>query len=267
MAKMKTVSYQPDVMRIHSGGKSMRNMNKKRWIFVGIGILTVFVLIVFLNTESMGEHVFLELGESSQLFGDAEKAVSLERTETSEPSGFPEKADVSEQQGNAGMETSPSDTARDVEVVVYVCGAVKKPGVYQCRQGERVSHAVERAGGLKKNASEVVNLAEPLVDGQRVYIPTRKETAGKTPQAEELPDGRKNAEISDSEVQRDSKVNINTADAAVLMTLPGIGESRAQSILDYRKEHGSFQSIEEIKNISGIKERLFSQIQELITVQ
>ena len=247
MAKMKTVSYQPNVMRVHDGGKNMCNMNKKRWILVGIGIMaTAFVLLLSVNMDTPdGEELFLASGQREV---SAEPEISAEPENTAGP-------------------VSSEDKLQKADVVVYICGAVKNPGVYQCRQGERISHAVERAGGLKKNAWELVNLAELLVDGQRVYIPTKKEMSEKAPEAEGVADGFGTMEGSGSDVQKDSRVNINTADAAALMALPGIGESRAQSILDYRKEHGSFHSIEEIKNISGIKEGLFSQIQELITVQ
>ncbi len=247
MAKMKTESYQPNVMRVHDGGKTMCNMNKKRWILVGIcTVAAAFLLFVSVNMDvSDGEELFLASGQPEV---SAEPKISAEMEGTAEPA-------------------SSEEPSQHEEVVVYICGAVKNPGVYRCRQGERVSHAVEQAGGLKKNASELVNLAEPLVDGQRVYIPTKKEMQEKTQVSGDYGDGRGSTEVSGSDGQRDSRVNINTADAAELMTLPGIGESRAQSILDYRSEHGSFRSIEEIKNISGIKEGLFSQIQELITVQ
>lgn len=239
---MKTVSYQPNVMRVHDGGKNMCNMNKKRWILVGICIMAVaFILLVWVN---------MDVPEGEELFLSSEG----------------QTPELAESEGT-GETTSSEDGAQQSEVVVYICGAVKNPGVYQCRQGERVSHAVERAGGLKKNASELVNLAEPLLDGQRVYIPTKKEMEDMTQGAGGLADGQGTAQVSGSDAQKDSRININTADVAALMTLPGIGQSRAQSILDYRNEHGSFHSIEELKNISGIKERLFSQIQELITVQ
>lgn len=237
----------------------MGNMNKKRWIFAGICMMAALsVLLVLLNRDMPEEDVFLKLGESSGQPESAEKAASP---------GVSGRTDASVQPEYTDAKASSEDTDGETEIVIYICGAVKKPGVYQCRTGERVSHAVERAGGFKKNASELVNLAEPLTDGQRIYIPTKKEVLESPQETGDLADGQGSADVSGSGMQRSSMVNINTADAAVLMTLPGIGESRAKSILDYRKEHGSFQSIEEIKNISGIKEGLFSQIQELITVQ
>lgn len=271
---MKTVSYQPNVMRVHDGGKNMCNMNKKRWILVGICIMAVaFALLVWVNMDvPKGEELFLASEEQTGLSENTGKSIRLEGTESIEAhvSGTPDASgqtpELAESKGT-GETTSSEDTAQQSEVVVYICGAVKNPGVYQCRQGERVSHAVERAGGLKKNASELVNLAEPLLDGQRVYIPTKKEMEDTTQGAGGFTDGQGTAQVTGSDAQKDSRININTADIAALMTLPGIGQSRAQRILDYRNEHGSFQSIEEIKNISGIKEGLFSQIQELITVQ
>lgn len=253
----------------------MCNMNKKRWILVGICIMAVaFILLVWVKMDvPEGEELFLSPEGQTGLSESTEKSIRLEGTENmgkSHVSGTPDASgqttELAESEGT-GETTSSEDGAQHTEVVVYICGAVKNPGVYQCRQGERVSHAVERAGGLKKNASELVNLAEPLLDGQRIYIPTKKEMEDMPQESGGLTDGQGTAQVSGSDAQKDSRININTADIAALMTLPGIGQSRAQSILDYRSEHGSFHSIEEIKNISGIKEGLFSKIQELITVQ
>lgn len=140
-------------------------------------------------------------------------------------------------------------------IYVHVCGAVKKPGVYKVMADSRICDAIQAAGGLTKKAADTdVNQAELLTDGEQVYIPYKGNT--------------KDASIlsSDNTFTDSSKVNINTASSAELTTLPGIGDAKATSILQYREEHGKFASIEEIKNVSGIKDGVYTQIEAYITV-
>lgn len=138
---------------------------------------------------------------------------------------------------------------------VYVCGAVKNPGVYELSAGSRVYEAVALAGGLAEDASKTaVNQAEPLVDGQMIRIPTTEEADAFTDE----PGGAS---------EDDGLVNINTADAEELKTLPGIGDAKAQSIISYREKNGAFQTVEDIKNIEGIKEGVFARLEGLIKVE
>lgn len=158
---------------------------------------------------------------------------------------------------HAAEETSTSRT--DAEpVVVYVCGEVVNPGVYELKSGMRICDAVEAAGGLTKKASrDYWNLAGELTDGQMLFFPTeeeakkRKESAGEAVAAGDTADG---------------KVNINTADVSMLQTIPGIGQTRAEAILAYREENGNFKSIEDIMKVSGIKNGLFEKMKDYITV-
>jgi competence protein ComEA len=149
-------------------------------------------------------------------------------------------------------------TAGDAEndtVFVYICGAVTNPGVYEMDSGSRICDVLDQAGGFSEDASTTyLNLAEFVSDGQKVYVPTQEELTVEL-FAEE-----------DAAEAGSGKININTASKEVLVTLPGIGESKADSIIAYRTEHGGFSSIEEIMEIPGIKEAVFSKIKELITV-
>lgn len=150
------------------------------------------------------------------------------------------------------------------QVYIYVCGAVELPGVYSLRQGSRLYEAVELAGGLTGDADEnCLNMARQITDGEQVVILTQEETAllkemGKYPVLES---GQQ--EISGNP---SGLVNINTATVAELTTVSGIGEGRAQAIIDYREQNGSFSSIEDIKKVDGIKDGLFSKIKDKITV-
>jgi competence protein ComEA len=138
------------------------------------------------------------------------------------------------------------------EIYVQVDGAVKSPGVYQLMDGARVYEAIELAGGFNEAADATdLNQADKFSDGQKIYVPTISES-----------------EESDnaSGISADGKVNINRATAEELMTLPGIGESKAKDIISYRETNGSFAKIEDIMNIPGIKDGVFNKISGSITV-
>jgi len=137
------------------------------------------------------------------------------------------------------------------EAVIYVdvCGAVKNPGVYKLREGERAFRAIELAGGMLAEAGrEAVNQAALLSDGQQLYVPFQGETERVTA------------------AKADGKVDLNRSDLEELMTLPGVGKTRAEAIIAYREEHGGFTSIEEIKNISGIGDAVFEKMKDKIKV-
>lgn len=141
-------------------------------------------------------------------------------------------------------------------IFVHVCGAVVKPGVYQAQEGARLVDLLELSGGLTGEAAgDYINQAEQVMDGQRIYVPTMKEVEDIS--AEEYLNANRSAPARE---EASAFVNINTADAGELMSLPGIGEAKANSIIEYRKANGSFKTIEELMNIPGIKEGLFNQI-------
>ena len=145
------------------------------------------------------------------------------------------------------------------EIVVHICGAVNYPGVYYLTEGQRLYEAIHKAGGFREDANEdYLNQAMPLEDGMKITVPTMEETAVETIEENIIT-------ISETSKQ-EQKININTADEALLCTLPGIGESRAKSIIAYRQEHGHFQRPEDIMDISGIKEAAFAKIRDYITV-
>ena len=144
-------------------------------------------------------------------------------------------------------------TSDDSNLYVYVCGAVKRPDVYELPDGARVNDAVKRAGGFTKKADRLkVNLAKLLSDGEQIYIPRKGEESTSEQPVEES--------------GQSQKVNINLATKEELMTLTGIGEAKADSILAYREEHGAFQSIEELKEIRGIKDGVFQKVKDWITI-
>lgn len=165
------------------------------------------------------------------------------------------------------METFSFNSESEAEkktVYVHVCGYVNNPGVYELSEESRVFEAVDMAGGVtEEGCLEALNLAMPVYDGQKIYVPSYDEY--------EQSLGGSNKFEADSNTKNDSGegglININTASVELLMTLPGIGQSKAQSIVDYRNNNGKFNSIEEIMNISGIKESAFDKIKAYITIK
>jgi competence protein ComEA len=144
-----------------------------------------------------------------------------------------------------------------------VRGAVNKPGVYALPPGSRVQDALNAAGGTQTLADlSMLNLARKVADGEQLLIPTRPPS---TPTAARIA-----ADTPTSAPQTTPTgarlINLNTATLADLDTLPGIGPTLAQRILDYRAQYGSFKTTADIKKVRGIGDTLFEQIKDLITV-
>ncbi len=189
----------------------------------------------------------------------AESEAETEQKET-------ETAEEAEAQGE-----EPAEEIRPVSLYVDVAGAVQKPGVYELAEGSRVFQAVEAAGGFSGNAElRCINQADLLRDGEKIYVYSREE-------AEQLGGwmqlsgggqaGQQSGALqSEGSAGGDGRVNINQADKNQLMTLTGVGEARADAIIAYRETNGTFSSVEDIMKVSGIKEKLFEQIKDRITV-
>lgn len=157
--------------------------------------------------------------------------------------------------------STAEETGDIASVCVYVCGEVVVPGVYELTAGARIYEAVQLAGGLTPDADDAaINLAEPATDGMMIRIPA--EGSEEAIEAEAAYTTGAQAAAAGGQ----ALVNINTADAAALETLPGIGESKAAAIIAYRQEHGRFAGIEELKNVSGIGDSTYERLSSLITV-
>lgn len=156
--------------------------------------------------------------------------------------------------------------AQPETVCVYVCGEVNSPGVYELPAGSRIYEVIEKAQGMTENAAvSYLNQAEVLVDGARIYIPNVQEEASQNGAWQEESDMNGGAAGGSSDSSH-GKININKATKEELMTLTGIGESKAEDIITYRKENGPFQSIEDMKQIRGIKDGVLNKIKDEITV-
>ena len=154
-------------------------------------------------------------------------------------------------------EKTEESTTLEAVIFVDIKGAVKKPGVYQMKVGDRVKDAIDAAGGLTEEAdSQKVNLAKRLEDQMAIVVPKVGE------EAEEIPAG-----ATSKEEAKEGKVNINTATVEELKTLKGVGEKKAEAIIEYRKKNGSFQTKEDLMKVRGIGKKLFESFQERIVTQ
>ena len=218
----------------------MKEYWKKYWKIAAAAVFLTAAGVVFWLSGEMG--------------GEPLPAVSSETAESAVLEGTVHDG--------ASFDGAVSETeAMDPAFVVHVCGEVANPGIYELPAGSRIYEAVKAAGGFTENAAEEsVNLASPIEDGVQIRIYSKEE-------AETLAAGA--APFDGFEASGEGKepvVNLNTATKEELMTLSGIGESRAEDIIRYREENGGFQNIEDIMKVSGIKDAAFQKIKDRITV-
>lgn len=167
-------------------------------------------------------------------------------------------------------ENDTKDIEKKNKIVVYIAGAIKNEGVYELEENSRITDIIEKAGGLTDDANiNNINLAYILQDGVKVYIPKdndKNEIKDETNIYVSKENGESNIDNGTSVETKNSKININTATQTELETLPGIGPSTATKIINYRKENGKFNSIEELKKVSGIGDSKYNKIKEMIRI-
>lgn len=168
--------------------------------------------------------------------------------------------------------------AASAEVVCDISGAVKHQGVYRLKNGARLEDLIEKAGGLTKDAQlKAINRSQLLKDQDKIYIPGKgdKAEAAQTANsaAASTPVSSPSASASSSSVSSSTSgaasgdlINLNTATASDLQKLNGIGEKKAEQIIAYRQEKGSFKSIDELKEVSGIGDKTFAAIKDQLTI-
>lgn len=145
-------------------------------------------------------------------------------------------------------------------IFIYVCGAVREPGVYVLPEGSRVYEAIRMAGGMTPEANEAfVNQARVLVDGEQITVFTKEETEGLDPETFEY-------DVPAADPVSQGKININKASAEELTSLSGIGEAKALAIIEYRETNGAFRETADIMKVSGIGEALYNKIKDDIDV-
>lgn len=221
------------------------NLSKKQKIILSIVISIIFVLVLI--------YVYQNLYEE-----DTEILLTNETNELS--------SEMNENSNEDSMNLNSKET--EETVVVHVIGEVNNPGVVTLPEGSRIIDAINMAGEKTEEADlSKINLAYIVEDGTQIYIPRINEDLN---QVNLISDGAGvGVVITDSNVEEnevDSKVNINTASKEKLETLPGVGETTAQKIIDYREANGKFKTIEDIKNVRGIGDAKYESLKDKITV-
>ena len=171
-------------------------------------------------------------------------------SDLSKTSNKSKKNKIHKNNNNADTENNSSD---EDSMYIDIEGAVVNPGVYRIREGDRIFHAIAKAGGLKDTADiKSINKAEVLSDGQKIYIC-------------ELGEEDHGGGVSSGE-NLGNKININIADEIKLQEIQGIGPSMANRIVEYRKLNGKFKKIDDLKNVSGIGDKRFDSMKDSITI-
>ena len=253
-------------------------MKKRISVYFELSVLMILSILLATSCgkDELSISTVKEKEEASEKVTDNEKEkVSQEESGESRSEGIVAAESTAEE---AVEEKATEDVAEEnSEVSVYVCGAVVSEGVYTLAADARIEDALERAGGYSEDAAHgAINLAERLTDGMKIYFPTEQEISegGGTWQTKDASNGSNSLSGSegmsgsgDLSGPDGSLVNINTADAKTLETLPGIGEGKARDIINYRDTNGPFGDVQDIKNVSGIGESTFSKLSPYITVK
>ena len=158
-----------------------------------------------------------------------------------------------------GAAAAVSPTETPAPLLVDVAGEVRKPGVYEFTEGDRIIDAIDAAGGATSKADlQSLNLAAPVQDGVQVLVPAKAPVSGTAPGATTGSPGATGS--------TGALVNINTADATALEALPGIGEVLSQAIVDYRTQNGPFATVDDLENVSGIGPSIMEDVRDIVTV-
>ena len=239
---------------------------KKKELVISVIIALILSFIMMFVTQ---------VKSSNNVITDKSTKNSISKTKNSQESNIDNKVKVSENNVQIETSTEKSDDTpkQNSDIAVYISGEVKKPQVVKMKTGDRLVDAVEKCGGMTKDADlNAINLALLLKDEAHYIIPKIGDTSIVSQQNyvnQSSTNDKSINSISSVDTSNSSKstININTADKTALMSLPSIGEKTAQKIIDYRENNGKFQTKEELKNVTGIGDKKYSQLEEFITVE
>lgn len=243
----------------------IRKLNKlQKTILIIVAILAIGLALFLFYQYLSGEEIANSSEEQTQ---QSEQTKSNQKQDQDSDKTENETEDYNTQDDfNNGTTTSLFGTKQLGNIVVHVIGEIKKPGVIKLKEGSRIIDAINKCGGQTEDADlSKINLAYVLDDGSQVYIPRVKEDIQNTTiMKTEAGDNVIVNNVTQTDDKKDPKVNLNTATLEKLMTLPGVGESTAQKIIEYRNKNKKFKNIDELKNVSGIGEAKFNALKEYI---
>ena len=222
----------------------------------------VVALVVALLAVVVGVALFRSPGTFELERADPAAAAEPHPAADGEGDGTADEAPAADSTGDDGAPAAQQ--AEAVELVVHVDGLVAAPGVYRLPEGSRVDDAVRAAGGFLDGADTgPLNLAAPLRDGEKVHVPAQGEAASPAPgSAASAPAGPSGQAASGA----GQPVDINRAGVEELCSLPGVGEATARAIVEEREKNGPFSTPEDLMRVSGIGEKRFERMRELVRV-
>ena len=228
-------------------------------ICIGIALLLFYQFLSAEETTTANETQIEDVGSNEKQNSNEIKNESENETED-----YNTQDDI-----NNGTSTSLFGTKQLGNIVVHVIGEVKKPGVIKLKEGSRIIDAINKCGGQTEDADlSKINLAYVLEDGSQIYIPRVKDDIQNTTiMKTEAGNNIVVNNVTQGDDEKSVKVNLNTATLEKLMTLPGVGESTAQKIIEYRNKNKKFKSVDELKNVSGIGEAKLNALKEYVYVK
>ena len=230
------------------------NFDNKKKIIIS-AILIIFLIVGFAIYMILENSSYGELNLEEEML--AENIANTENMESAGDSTI-----------NTNVENANQINEEEEKIAVHITGEVKKEGIVYLKQGARIVDAIDAAGGETEEADlSQVNLAYELQDGQKIYIPNKKEKISQY--ITENSGNNVIVEGNNSSVNQkggNEKLNINTATQDELDSLPGIGPSLAERIISYREENGNFKSTDELQNVKGIGDAKYADIKDKITV-
>ncbi len=220
-------------------------------------LLTVFFMLIFI-LAGCGKQSYLETKSQS------EKSQQSDSNQGNRATGSSNTAVLSDKKSNKNTnskKTKTKKTSDDTPWVVCITGAVNQPGVFHVKEDTRVYEVIALAGGFRSDADQdSLNQAAAVSDGEMIRILTVEEA-----KLSDSPEASSQSQTQDGK-STGGKVSLNRASKEELMTLPGIGESKADAIIKYREENGSFRSIDDLKKISGIKDGVISKFKDKVVI-
>ena len=247
-------------------GKTVCGMSKRigKVLFVTAAVFAVGLLYSCAGQDRpVWEQAAVESSEIGADASGAAKGIVGSKAEVSDGTKESEQKET----GAVGNADVSGPASEERTVTVHICGEVNQPGVYEVPEGSRYYEVLALAGGVTgKGAGDYLNLATVVRDGEKIVVPSLSE-AGTDPFGSGQDFIRGKEESAASGQSAGGHVNINTADAELLQTLPGIGQAKAAALIRYRETNGNFKTTEEIMKVPGIKNAAYEQIRDLITVE
>lgn len=251
-------------------------MKRKEKIIGSLIIAVIAILFLFIGYSKTNDRKISD-SDMEKLFLDREESEDnneLEDFNEKESDSKKEESNNRNLEKDSDIESEKETSLGEEKIVVEIKGEVKKPNVYELKNGSRIYELIEEAGGPTDEADlSDINRALYLSDGQCIVIKNINDVESEEVNLNES----LNAEVTNSiptnssgdkgEKNESSVININTASKETLMTLNGIGESKAQAIIDYRDESGGFKSVDDITNVSGIGEKTLEKIKDKISIK